>query len=282
MSNDLTLVAGFDEGYRNILKEMYFKGSSNSEFEAFLMLCKKTNLDPISKQIYAMKVGGKVVTIVSIDGFRLVAERTKCYAPGREPTYIYDKNGRLFSATAYVKKLTADGTWHEVAASALLVEFEKKGNGIWQQMPHVMLAKCAECQALRRAFPNDLSGLYAKEELDQAEGEKRETRLMTRPETVPANAEVIEDMPKIEQKRHQLDELLHAVLSHGCVCDKATLLGFCLDLRDSKNSKGGKQYSDDDIVQSAFIPGMMPRFCDKLNEYLAQPIDPLAQVSEEQ
>lgn len=35
-------------------------------------------------------------------------------------------------------------------------------------MPRVMLAKCAEAQAIRRAWPEDLSAIYADEELDRA------------------------------------------------------------------------------------------------------------------
>lgn len=284
MSNDLTIVAGFDEGYRKILKEMYFKGSSDSEFEAFIMLCKKSNLDPISKQIYAMKVGGKVVTIVSIDGFRLIAERTRNYSPGREPTYTYDKNGKLFSATAYVKKLTSDGTWHEVAATALLCEFEKKGNNIWTQMPHVMLAKCAECQALRRAFPNDLSGLYSKEELEQADVQEiknREPKLLTRPaETVNATAEVVSDAPTTIGILRTIDDLMQACVDTGLKVDKPTLVMYVLKLRDNKNAKGGKQVTDQDIVQSVFLPGQLERFCQMLLDYMAEPIDPL-QASEE-
>ena|ERR1700752_4312699 len=171
-----------------ILKNSICRGVTNEEFEVFIMACVKTQLDPFMRQIYAVKrkakkpdgSWGETMTIqTGIDGYRLIAERTERYAPGQEPTYTYDQHGQLLSATAYVKKQTKDGTWHVVSASAYIDEYcqtivdrqtgEKKASGMWGNMPRTMLAKCAEAQALRKAFPAEMSGVYTKEEMEQAE-----------------------------------------------------------------------------------------------------------------
>ena len=170
----------FDNKKLDLLKSTICKGSNDEEFELFLHACQRTGLDPFMRQIYAVKrwdssLRRESMTIqTGIDGYRLIAERTGKYSPGREPTYTYGENGKLISATAYVKKQTSDGTWHEIAATAFYDEYcqktkEGKPTRFWMQMPHVMLAKVSEALALRKAFPGDLSGLYTKEEMLQAD-----------------------------------------------------------------------------------------------------------------
>lgn len=165
-----------------LLKDVFFKGASNDEFMLFAHACERTGLDPFMKQIYPVKrydsnLKKEAMTIqTGIDGYRLIAERTGCYAPGREPSFTYDKDNKLVSATAYVKKLTKDGTWHEIAATAFYEEYvQRTKEGIpvamWKKMPQNQLAKCAESLALRKAFPAELSGLYTKEEMEQGEVE---------------------------------------------------------------------------------------------------------------
>lgn len=165
MSNDLI---EFDDSKLTLIKNTIAKGCTNDELSLFLHTCKRLGLDPLLKQVYCVKRGGSMTIQTGIDGYRLIAERSGKYMPGREPTYTYDKDGRLLSATSYVKKMGPDGSWHEVASTAIMGEYDG-GMNLWKKMPHVMLAKCAESAALRRAFPAEMSGIYTDEEMSQAD-----------------------------------------------------------------------------------------------------------------
>lgn len=162
-----------------LLKDTLCKGITNDELELFKHACTRTGLDPFMRQIYPVKRWDSALKReamalqVGIDGYRLIADRTGRYAPGRESTYIYDNNGNLISATAYVKKQTRDGTWHEIPGTAFYSEYvglTKDGSPttMWRTKKHIMTAKCAEALALRKAFPAELSGIYTAEEMDQA------------------------------------------------------------------------------------------------------------------
>lgn len=168
----------------DLLKSTICRGCTNEEMQLFLYVCERTGLDPFLKQIYPVKrkdKGVEVMTIqTSIDGLRLIADRTRKYSPGKEPSFVYDAKGGLVSATSYIKKMTHDGTWHEVSATAYYGEYvqlvadydkpgQKKPGKFWIQMPHVMLAKCSEAACLRRGFPAEMSGLYSDDEMQQAD-----------------------------------------------------------------------------------------------------------------
>lgn len=167
MSNEIATLE-WDHNKIELIKNTVCKGASDDELQLFMHVCKHTGLDPFMKQIYSIARGGQRTIQTSIDGLRLIAERTGRYCPGREPTFVYTNQKGLLSATSFVKKQTKDGQWHETSATAYFEEYNA-GNSMWKKMPHAMLAKCAEALALRKAFPAEMSGLYSDEEMHQAD-----------------------------------------------------------------------------------------------------------------
>jgi phage recombination protein Bet len=147
-------------------------GCSNDELRLFAYACQRTGLDPFSKQIYAIKRGGKMTIQAGIDGLRSIAERTgqldgsETYWCGPDGVWVdvwLDSKPPAAAKTILHRK----GCAHPFTATARFADFNA-GQGLWSKMPSVMIAKCSEAQALRRAFPADLSGVYSTDEMDQA------------------------------------------------------------------------------------------------------------------
>jgi phage recombination protein Bet len=147
-------------------------GCSNDELRLFAYACQRTGLDPFSRQIYAIKRAGKLTIQVSIDGLRSISERTgqldgsSSYWCGEDGVWVdvwLSSKPPAAAKTIIYRK----GCAHPFTATARFADFNA-GQGLWSKMPSVMIAKCSEAQALRRAFPADLSGVYSTDEMDQA------------------------------------------------------------------------------------------------------------------
>lgn len=174
-----------------VVQDVLCPGASPSELQLFWAFCQRTGLDPFAKQIYALKrrtqdeAGNWVERLsiqTSIDGFRVIAERNPDYA-GQSGPFWCGEDGEWRDAWLSSKPPVAakvgvlrKGFKEPLFAIALWSEYvQTKRDGsptaMWRKMPATMLAKCAESQALRRAFPNDMSGTYTTEEMGQADTE---------------------------------------------------------------------------------------------------------------
>lgn len=164
----------FTESQIDTIRRTIAPGVNDSELHLFVEYCKRTGLDPFSRQIYALRVGGKMSIQTSIDGFRVIAERAGDYA-GQDGPYWCGNDGKWtdvwlsneMPAAAKVGILRRS-FGSPLYAVAHWGEYAQGNSPMWKKMPALMLAKVAEALALRKAFPNDLSGLYTSEEMTGA------------------------------------------------------------------------------------------------------------------
>ena len=157
----------------DLIRQTVAKDATPDELRLFLYTAVHRGLNPLTRQIHLVKRGGQGVIQTGIDGFRLIAQRTGQYAPGSKPTvFEYDDDGKLERATIYGIKIV-NGQSFEFSATAKFSEYAQYFSGklgsMWEKMPETMLEKCAEAKMLRRGFPEELSGLYTDDEMQQAD-----------------------------------------------------------------------------------------------------------------
>jgi len=144
------------------------------ELAVFLHFCQRTGLDPFARQIYMIGRGGRYTIQASIDGLRIVAQRSGNYG-GQTPVEWCGDDGKWIDVwLAKTPPVAARvGVYYKDTPNPTyaVAKFESynAGSPIWKKMPDLMIAKCAEALALRKAFPQDLSGIYAGEEMEQAD-----------------------------------------------------------------------------------------------------------------
>lgn len=218
--NQLSTVAhtqvGFTSEEVSILKTQIMPGATDPELALFGKVCAQTGLSPFARQIFAVSrmVWNKELQYeekkwtfqTSVDGLRLVAQRSGEYEgqtltqwcgedskwvdvwlkteyPRASRVGVYRKNFR--------EPLYATAMWDSYVQT---YKNKKTGatevNSMWNKMPELMLAKCAESLALRKAFPQETSNLYSKEEMGQAENEPAAPQIESKPDTTTTPSSV--------------------------------------------------------------------------------------------
>lgn len=178
--------AGIEAGTLDLIKRTITVGASSDDLAKFIHMVGRTGLDPLAGQILCImrknrKTGKLTMTIqTSIDGYRVIADRTTNYAGSDDPVFdegleqyahIKTERGRPTTATVTVHKVV-QGQRVPFTATAVWDSYypgDAQGK-MWIKFMYLMLGKCAEALALRKAFPQDLSGIYTHEEMQQAGG----------------------------------------------------------------------------------------------------------------
>jgi phage recombination protein Bet len=186
MSKELVKIE-FTPDQVELIKSQIAPKATNDELKLFLYQCQRTGLDPMARQIYAIHRKAKdakgnyvekMTVQTSIDGFRVIAERSGDYAGQDEPIFedytSEDGKKKDKSCKVTVYRFRGDTRYPAAVGVAFWSEYvqtDREGNpaGLWAKMPRTMLAKVAEALALRKAYPQDLSGLYTTEEMNQAD-----------------------------------------------------------------------------------------------------------------
>lgn len=183
-----------------LIKRTVAADTNGPEFDLFVEVARRAGLDPFRKQIMALVFSKndpnkrRMSIITGIDGLRAIADRSGQYSPDEEePDFTYDealkapttnplglvrarvriwKSGKPVTGIAYWDEyapLREKWAENETGRRAPTGTFELDTSGQWGKMGRTMLAKCAEANALRKAFPEDTSGLYEGAELDRAQ-----------------------------------------------------------------------------------------------------------------
>ena len=158
---------------------------TDQEIMYFMAMCKARQLNPFIREVHLIKYGSTAAqVVVGRDAYQKRATKHKMYngmeagiwIERNDTGEIIKRNGSILSTT----KETLLGGWCKVYRKdwehAIEVEVNfneyvgKKSDGTvnaqWSTKPVTMIVKVAESQALRKAFVEELGGMYEADELN--------------------------------------------------------------------------------------------------------------------
>lgn len=160
---------------------------TDKEVAMYVQLCKAQQLNPFLKEAYLIKYSNSTPAsiVVSKDAFTKRAEAHPQYDGMRSGIIVMSKDGKITEREGafHLPNENVVGGWARVYRkdkkndtydSVAYDEYAMRdGNGnintMWRTKPATMIQKVAEVHALRKAFPERLSGLYVEEETDKAQ-----------------------------------------------------------------------------------------------------------------
>jgi phage recombination protein Bet len=213
------------------LRQLGVDRASNGDLAVFHHVCQATGLDPFARQIYMIEREGKQTIQTGIDGFRLVARRSvdrtketlsigapEWCGPDGQWTDVWLHSEPPAAARVVVRR--GNGEFPAIALWREYVQTKRNGEitRMWATRPAGQLAKCAEALALRKAFPQDLSGVYTDDEMAHSqvvEGavvQAQQHRRVTASD-LTGDAPPPDEPPAVDQSEHTAGSITKAQLT---------------------------------------------------------------------
>lgn len=197
-----------------VLESSLYPGASHESIKLVIGYCTAAGLDPIQKPVHIVPIwdsrAGRLRDVVmpGIGMYRTQAARGGQYAGVTEPEFgpdVHDSiGGQNITYPSWckvtVKRLLPNGQTAEFTATERWMEnYAQKGgkdksiapNAMWTRRPYAQLAKCAEAQALRKAFPE----FGAQPTADEMEGKEINQDVIDVPVTRAAEPKALPDCP---------------------------------------------------------------------------------------
>ena len=174
MSNEITTKQDNQELIK-VLQSSLYPGASNESVQLVLGYCQNAGLDPMLKPVHIVPMYDsksrqmRDIVMPGIGMYRIQASRSGDFAGIDEPEFGEDKTekigGQEVTYPTYCKVtvyrmlagqkvgFTAVERWKENYAIKGGKERSIAPNAMWLRRPYAQINKCAEAQALRKAFP---------------------------------------------------------------------------------------------------------------------------------
>lgn len=183
---DEMVIVDYNAEQLALIRDYVAKDLNDTEFSFYLNFCKARGLNPLLREIYAIKrrdkkSGESKLTIqTSIDGFRSLAESTGEYEGQTKPEWTdgtVGPDGQVVWVDAWTSAAAPAAArigvyrrgFREAVYGVARFAAYSTGEFMWTKMPDNQISKCAEAQAFRKCFPRKFGHIYINEEMDQAD-----------------------------------------------------------------------------------------------------------------
>lgn len=261
------------------LRDSIYPGAKHESIAMVVNYCKAKRLDPLMKPVHIipMKVKEKIngrdewierdVLMPGIGTYRIDASRSGQYAGMDEPEFgddvIENLGGKTLTYPKWckikVKKIINGNVFEFVAKEFWKENYKSKSysdpqpNNMWATRPYGQLAKCAEAQALRKAFPDSVGQLPTFEEMEGINNFEIENKTVRKPKNtmieVKAEEIIIDNNGDLEIKfseyKHELEKC-ETIDELKIIFDKVKKIDFkdrqdlfkkLIDIKDAKKQE---------------------------------------------